>query len=283
MFQPFCRMASLAVNASYSILSASVVASLPILTSGFLLCPEVHAQPPAPITLVPSGATWAYLDNGSDQGTAWREPGFDDSGWSRGPAELGYGDGGEATVIRCDPNPDDGCQEPMMNIDNFITTYFRTTFDVADRSQLSEPGFLLRIDDGAVIYLNGTEVGRLNLPDGPIDYLTRTPVAITETLVPIDPTTYGNQWVYDTATTFGALVDGINVLAVEVHQNVPQSSDVSFDLVFRATPIPEPATSAMVALFAILGCIVWFYRSNRSSWARRIPSALSSPVPKSSR
>ena len=29
--------------------------------------------------LVPAGALWKYLDDGTDQGTAWREPGFDDS------------------------------------------------------------------------------------------------------------------------------------------------------------------------------------------------------------
>ena len=39
-------------------------------------------------TLVPTGSVWKYLDNGSDQGTAWIAPGFDDSAWAAGPAEL---------------------------------------------------------------------------------------------------------------------------------------------------------------------------------------------------
>ena len=43
-------------------------------------------------TLIPFGSTWKYLDDGSDLGTAWREPGFDDSSWSEGPAQLGYGE-----------------------------------------------------------------------------------------------------------------------------------------------------------------------------------------------
>src|SRR5688572_12546202 len=109
MFQPFCRVSSLGLHAICSILSASVFASLPVCILGLLPSAEVHAQPPAPLTLVPSGGTWAYLDDGSDQGTAWREPGFDDSGWSRGPAELGYGDGGEVTVIDCGPLPGNDC------------------------------------------------------------------------------------------------------------------------------------------------------------------------------
>ena len=51
----------------------------------------------ATVTLVPTGSAWKYLDNGSNQGTAWRSTAFNDSGWAWGPAELGYGDGGEAT------------------------------------------------------------------------------------------------------------------------------------------------------------------------------------------
>src|SRR5262249_8738343 len=50
------------------------------------------------MTLVQSNSVWKYLDNGSDQGTNWAASGFNDSSWSSGPAELGYGDGDEATV-----------------------------------------------------------------------------------------------------------------------------------------------------------------------------------------
>src|SRR6185295_1874260 len=49
--------------------------------------------------LVPKGALWKYLDNGSDQGTAWRAPAFNDSTWASGPAQLGFGDGDEATAV----------------------------------------------------------------------------------------------------------------------------------------------------------------------------------------
>ena len=68
-------------------------------------------------TLVATGAVWRYLDNGSDQGAAWRMPGFDDNGWTNGPSELGYGDGDEATVVSY--GPDAGNKYP--------TTYFRRT------------------------------------------------------------------------------------------------------------------------------------------------------------
>lgn len=56
--------------------------------------PDVHAE-----ELIARGADWHYLDDGSNQGTAWRETDFDDSGWDSGPAQLGFGDGDEDTVI----------------------------------------------------------------------------------------------------------------------------------------------------------------------------------------
>jgi hypothetical protein len=57
--------------------------------------------------LVPTGAIWKYLDNGSDQGTAWRSAGFNDASWASGPAQLGYGDGDEATVVSFGPGAAD--------------------------------------------------------------------------------------------------------------------------------------------------------------------------------
>src|SRR5262245_38291188 len=41
--------------------------------------------------LVPAGASWKYLDDGSNQGTAWRAPNFNDSSWTSGFAQFGYG------------------------------------------------------------------------------------------------------------------------------------------------------------------------------------------------
>jgi hypothetical protein len=112
--------------------------------------------------LVAAGASWKYLDDGSDQGTLWRASAFDDSSWSAGPAQLGYGDGGEATVI--------GFGDDSEN--KFITTYFRRTFTVSEPDRFD--GLTLRLlrDDGAIVYLNGQEIARSNLPNEPIHYQT---------------------------------------------------------------------------------------------------------------
>ena len=102
----------------------------------------------AQFTLIPAGSVWRYLDNGTDQGTAWQARIFDDSLWSSGPAQLGYGDGDEATVVSFGPNA----------TSKYITTYFRRSSGATNASQVTN--FVLRLlaDDGAVVYLNGTEV-----------------------------------------------------------------------------------------------------------------------------
>ena len=155
----------------------------------------------------------------SDQGTAWYASGFSDSGWNHGPSQLGYGDGDEATVTTySDASPNtSGTQKN-------ITTYFRRTFEVADTSQYT--GLILHLlrDDGAIVYLNGTEVKRDNMPTGTI---TSTTIASSNT----DDTTP----FYNYSIDLGLLQVGTNVLAVEVHQTGATSSDISMDARLEAT------------------------------------------------
>jgi len=74
--------------------------------------------------LVSAGATWRYNDTGTDLGIRWRYASYDDSDWPYGPAELGYGDGDEATVIEYGPDQDN--KHPCY--------YFRHSFNVSDTS-----------------------------------------------------------------------------------------------------------------------------------------------------
>jgi hypothetical protein len=166
--------------------------------------------------LVPAGATWKYLDNGTDQATGWRIPTYNDSGWPQGPAQLGYGDGDEATVVSFGPDA----------ANKYITTYFRRAFNVPDASIYQTLTLRLLRDDGAVVYLNGTEVFRSNMPGGSIGYRTLASVAIGGA----DETTF-----FQTSINPANLVSGNNVIAVEVHQANGTSTDVSFDLELSAS------------------------------------------------
>jgi hypothetical protein len=165
----------------------------------------------AETAIVPAGSTWKYLDDGSDQGTAWRDPLFPDSTWSEGPAQLGYGEGDEATEVGYGPDPQD----------RYITTYFRHSFTVADPSPFLGMTLRLLRDDGAIVYLNGNELERSNMPGDPIDYQTLASGGVGGA--------NESTWFASTEDPLG-LVPGVNVLAVEVHQWDPTSSDLSFDL-----------------------------------------------------
>jgi hypothetical protein len=157
--------------------------------------------------LVSRGSVWRYLDNGTFPGSTWRTLGFNDGAWKVGAAELGYGDGDEDTIVSYGPN----------SSAKYITTYFRQTFQVANPAELQSMTLRLLRDDGAVVYLNNTEVFRSNMPGGTVSHTTLAVSAIDDAnfhMASINPS---------------LLVAGSNVLAVEIHQANGTSSDISFD------------------------------------------------------
>jgi hypothetical protein len=160
--------------------------------------------------LVPAGSTWRYLDDGSNQGTAWRASSFNDTAWATGSAQLGYGDGDEATVVNFgDPTA------------KHVTTYFRRTFSVANPSEFASLTLRLLRDDGAAVYLNGSEVFRSNMPAGAIGHSTTASGAVVGA---------DESAIVSAVVSPSLLVAGSNVVAVEMHQSEPTSSDLSFDL-----------------------------------------------------
>ena len=168
-------------------------------------------------TLISKGATWRYQDDGSNQGTAWKEIGFNDSSW-HGPqaARLGYGDDGETTPkLTFGPS----------STNKYITYYFRRSFVVGDTSKYTGLKLRLLRDDGAAVYLNGTKVALPqtvdNMPDS-FDYLTLASSTVSGT----DEQTYFEASISPTLLS----PNTTNVIAVEVHQSVKDSSDLGFDM-----------------------------------------------------
>ncbi|HXH19557.1 MAG TPA: fibronectin type III domain-containing protein, partial [Chitinophagales bacterium] len=177
----------------------------------------------ATTNLIKSGATWKYLDDGSDQGIGWTSPSFNDASWLSGKSQLGYGDGDEATIVGYGPDP---------NL-KYITTYFRKAFSVNNASSVLSLSLSLLRDDGAVVYLNGTEVYRNNMPAGTVTYATLATDAIAGS---------AESAFLTTAISPSLLVNGTNVIAVEIHQSSQTSSDISFNLTLSAT-VPDPCTA----------------------------------------
>ncbi|WP_299761769.1 LamG-like jellyroll fold domain-containing protein [uncultured Pontibacter sp.] len=177
----------------------------------------------AQTTIIPFNSTWNYLDNGSDQGTAWREASFNDSGWKSGAGKLGYGISDAATIVSFGGS----------SSNKYITTYFRKSFTISEPSAYNELQGQVKRDDGVVVYLNGQEVYRNNMPSGAISYNTRA-----------SGTSGGDDGAtpISFAVPNGAIVSGTNVMAVEIHQASPSSSDIAFDLELSATAVNPPPT-----------------------------------------
>lgn len=171
------------------------------------------------VTWIPAGSSWRYLDTGVDLGAAWRAPAFDDSSWKTGKGVFGYGDANQATTLGFGPN----------SSGKYITTYFRLKFEVADPGSVTALLCKVLRDDGMVVWLNGVQVAKDNLPEGDVVNQTLANSAIGGT----DETTY-----FDYRLDPSALKAGKNTLAVEVHQNSSSSSDLSFDLSLQATVLP---------------------------------------------
>lgn len=170
----------------------------------------------APVEIVPWGATWRYRDEGTDLDDTFAAPATDDASWPEGPAELGYGDDDEATVL-LDADP------------NVPTVYFRHHVDL-EHPVLSATLDVL-YDDGVAVWVNGTPVFSRNVADG------------------ADFASYATDSSDDDAVDGGAIpvdafVVGDNVIAAVVKQADEGSSDVSFDLRLEVVvDLPDPPGS----------------------------------------
>lgn len=180
---------------------------------------------PKPVrTLVAAGASWKYLDNGSNQGTAWRSNNFNDSNWSIGATRFGYGMTNEQTTVSYGPNP----------ATKYATTYFRTSFQLANAVSITNLLAKLLFNDGATVYLNGSPIIRVNMNLGAPynNYATAAQTNLTDAwfTYPVDPS---------------LLVNGTNYLAVEIHQISPTNADLTFDLQLAAIESAQPRITSV--------------------------------------
>ena len=188
------------------------------------------------------GATWKYDVSATAPAATWKDSGFNDGAWPQGPAECGYGDGDEVTNVGYVGS----------SSSKNITTYFRHGFNVTNPAAFSGLTIRLKRDDGAVVYLNGQEVFRSNMPAGAVTAATLATAADDD----------GNTWFTQTLVPAQYTLNaGINVLAVEIHNYAASSSDISFDLELTAivptTPQPVIINAAAVLRARALSGSEW--------------------------
>jgi len=170
---------------------------------------------------------WKYSESGANLGTAWRLAVYNDTAWPSGAALFGY-----ETCGNCLP---DLICTPLTLTTNKITFYFRHRFTLPT-GPLSAPLRLRHvIDDGAVFYLNGSELYRVGMTN-PITYTT------------FAARTVGDASLEGPFDLPAANLSGTNVLAVEVHQVNAISTDLVFGAALDALLLPSQVPVPVIPL-----------------------------------
>lgn len=189
-----------------------------LLALAWLVLPA-NAPRAAEVLHVPGGSAWRFrpglaelVPGGHD---AWRQPGFDDSGWDVGLAPLGYAEPGVGTDL--------GLTSPPMR-GNYTSLLLRRELELTDASRVVELRVRVDFDDGFAFWINGIEVLRVNGPGDPGAPLELGAVAggsheggtFEEYLLP--------------PSAREALHDGFNVLAVQGFNQTLFNNDFRLDL-----------------------------------------------------
>ena len=162
-------------------------------------------------TLMEKGAEWRYYDQGSLDGQNWTSPTYAENGWKKGNAPLGYGNPNIAAATTLDYGGDSSKKRP--------TYYFRTNVSL-EQEPAANDLFTMNyvVDDGIIVYVNGSEAARFNMPSGMVGY-----------------STYASTYAYDNPEQ-GTLElpaslfhQGTNTIAVELHNNSANSTDILWD------------------------------------------------------
>ena len=162
-------------------------------------------------TVFSKGSSWRFYDQGSLDGTGWQQPSYSVTGWSSGQTPIGY---------------DNNNQHPDIvtkTQDNLPTYYYRKNFVLSSVAADDEYVLDWVADDGFIVYVNGTEAGRYNMPAGEVRY-----------------SQYASTWAHDNPDRGTMKLDaslfqqGSNLIAVELHNNSGTSTDIFWDAALSA-------------------------------------------------
>jgi hypothetical protein len=162
---------------------------------------------------VPAGSTWKYNASGANLGTAWQASGYTgDAAWPQGPAQLGWGDGDERTVVPQNPRARHHLLPPRLHRRRPVAVLVADAAPAARRRRGDLPQ-------------RNPRRHQQHACGGGVRHRPTATVANAEE----------NQFFTYTVPA-SALVPGNNVLAVEIH-DVVNSSDISFDLSLDANRV----------------------------------------------
>ncbi len=161
-------------------------------------------------TVVYAEDTWKYIVPSSEVDSTWNQVSFNDGSWLSGAGGFGYGDGDDNTVIG----------SPATSV------FIRKTFNIIDTSTIANAILNIDYDDGFIVYLNGVEIAREN-------------VGVTGSPSSFDEFAYNEhealmyqgmlpaKYTIEEQFLKSALINGTNVLAIQVHNISATSSDLT--------------------------------------------------------
>ncbi|MFT4157696.1 MAG: fibrinogen-like YCDxxxxGGGW domain-containing protein [Microbacterium sp.] len=170
---------------------------------------ETEPEPEPDVPLVAADATWSYVFPSAAPATGWSTETFDASSWATGNGVFGWGHSNVTTALDTTLSP-----RPL-------TSYYRTSVSV-DSIDFDTFQITTRADDGIIVYVNGVEVGRKNMPTGAVTYTTYASSAVSAANALANPVVI--------EVPASALHTGTNTIAVEVHSNYRTTPSHSFTL-----------------------------------------------------
>ena len=158
--------------------------------------------------VVIDNSQWQYLVPTASIGNTWTESGYNDSNWSTGTGGFGYGDGDDGTTIQ-DAN----------------SVFLRQEFTLDDVADIGYMAFSIDYDDGYIAYLNGIEIGRSSTMASSSGAFNDFAEDNSESVLYAGGQPDVMFW--EAEEIIPLLIDGQNVLAVQVHNVSNTSSDMT--------------------------------------------------------
>ena len=158
-------------------------------------------------TFIDKGDTWNYILPETEPSGNWKTVGFDDSSWDSGASGIGYSDGDDATIIPAT-----------------LSVFMRKSVVIPNVDAVEEMWLHIDFDDAFVAYLNGTEIARQGIgqPGEAVPFDKKADVGHEAMIFNGEAPEQ-----FDISGFNNLLVEGENVLAVQVHNWDITSSDLT--------------------------------------------------------
>ena len=169
--------------------------------------------------IVPAGSEWSYRYETTAADDGWSKD-ADLSGWRTGRAPFGW-DSRNSTI------------NTPLEKGVARTAYFSRDVDLGALTDSTRLTLRVRVDDGAVIRVNGTEVGRLRMESRDVDHDGRPDNVISFTDSATQEVTAAcasaDENMFTVELDRSQLTDGVNRIGVETHSNSRMASSLTFD------------------------------------------------------